>query len=89
MSDHNKGNNTGKDKDYTNVQHTYSNVVASCDSIITDVTIKGPSAECGVTTRHGKVTIQGAPSQSRVQPTFPTSNPSKYNLLDQLKKTPT
>jgi len=62
MPDHRKGNNTGKAKDYTNVQHTYSNVITSCDSVITIVTIKGPSVEYGVTTRCGKVTIQGVSS---------------------------
>lgn len=87
MPYHNKDNNNGKAKYYKNVQHTYSNVVASCDSVIIVVTIKGPSAECGVTMRHGKITVQGIPSQSRTQPTFPISNPNKYNLLDHLKKT--
>lgn len=82
MLDHRKGNNTGKAKDYINMQHTYSNVVTSCDKFIIVITIKGPSTKCGVTTPHGKVTIQGAPSQSMAQATFPTPNPSKYNILD-------
>lgn len=89
MLDHNKGNENGKGKGYTNVNHVYNNVVASLDDFISVVTIKGPNIKCGVTTRRGKLNIQGASQQPRTPPTLLKSNTSDYSFLDQLKKTPT
>lgn len=87
IPDHNKGNNHGKKK-YGNVNHVYDHVVESLDEWVTIVNIKRAKADCGVTTRGGKVTIVGPSQPSKAPTSNRKSFPNSYNVLDQLKKTP-
>lgn len=82
MPDHNKGKEKGKGANYTNFNHVYDHVVASLDEFVIVINIKGPSIECGVTTRRGTVTIQGPSPPPRGSSTIPKSNPNDYSFLD-------
>ena len=49
MPDHGKGK--AKETDYSKVNHTYDAHVIFClEEVVSVITIKGPNAECGVTT---------------------------------------
>lgn len=51
MPNHGKYIKNGKGINYTNVSHAYKNIaIASLEEVVSIVNIKGPSAECGVTT---------------------------------------
>lgn len=89
MSDHNKGNNNGKVNNYTNVNHICDHFVAYLDEFVTVVNIKGPRAECGVTTRNDMISIPGPSPPPRESPANPKSNPNAYSILEKLKKTST
>lgn len=86
----NKGNNNNTNKvkgTHTNVNHVYETVVSSLDEYCTVITIKGSHADCGVTTRGEKATIIGSSYPNKVLAS--RFVPNGYNVLDQLKITPT
>jgi hypothetical protein len=88
MPDHGKGK--AKEIDYTKVNHTYdANVIFFLEEVVSVVTIKGPNAEYGVTTRGGKVTIVGPSPSSSKAPPKQKPNPEGYSVLEQLNKIPT
>lgn len=78
-----QGKNQDITTNYTHASYDYTvNNLNDANEKIATITIKGKDPKCNVVTHHNNITLLGAPSRL-------TYVPKKYNLVDQLDKTPT